>query len=137
METWGEYAIPREIGHITGFVIMESQEFFQELIRKRKQWYASTRENNFSFDILLSGLYHDPSHFVYEILQNAEDASATLITFSLFSDKLEIIHNGYFCISPQKGIFQSYLVEGDDPDRDINSCAIASMSIGWDDFVYS
>ena len=73
---------------------MESLDFFDELIRRREVWYTATRENKFDFDILLSGLYHDPSHFIYEILQNAEDASATSIKFSLFSDRLEIIHNG-------------------------------------------
>lgn len=39
-------------------------------------------------------LYTDKSHFVYELLQNAEDAEATSITFVQFPDRLEVMHNG-------------------------------------------
>ena len=46
-------------------------------------------------------------------------------------------HDGYFCISPQKGIFQCYPFEGVGPDRETNSCTIESMSIGWNDLVNS
>jgi hypothetical protein len=38
--------------------------------------------------------YSDRTHFIYEILQNAEDAEATYIKFQLFGDKLVILHNG-------------------------------------------
>lgn len=65
-----------------------------ELIRKRQGWITSSQENNFDFDSILAGLYNDPSHFVYEILQNAEDASAKTVHFELFEDKLDIRHNG-------------------------------------------
>lgn len=39
-------------------------------------------------------LYTDRSHFVYELLQNAEDAGATNITFTQYDDRLEVMHNG-------------------------------------------
>ena len=39
-------------------------------------------------------LYTDRSHFVYELLQNAEDAQATCITFIQYPDRLEVMHNG-------------------------------------------
>ncbi len=38
--------------------------------------------------------YSDRTHFIYEILQNAEDARATKIRFELRKDKLCIYHNG-------------------------------------------
>lgn len=38
--------------------------------------------------------YSDRTHFIYEILQNAEDAGATHIRFRLERDRLEICHNG-------------------------------------------
>ena len=38
--------------------------------------------------------YSDRTHFIYEILQNAEDAEATYIKFKLKKDQLEIYHNG-------------------------------------------
>lgn len=38
--------------------------------------------------------YSDRTHFIYEILQNAEDAGATRIQFHLEKEKLVIEHNG-------------------------------------------
>lgn len=42
----------------------------------------------------LSRLYTDRTHFVFELLQNAEDAGATRILFNLFDDRLEVAHDG-------------------------------------------
>ncbi|MCR4418011.1 MAG: hypothetical protein NUV92_09760 [Ignavibacteria bacterium] len=67
---------------------------FDELIRKRKDWVKSSKENNFDFDSILAGLYTDPSHFIYELLQNAEDEGAKEIRFELFEDRLDVYHNG-------------------------------------------
>ena len=39
-------------------------------------------------------LYTDKSHFVYELLQNAEDAGATQIKFIQHEDCLEVLHDG-------------------------------------------
>lgn len=44
--------------------------------------------------VLLQLLYSDRTHFVYELLQNAEDAGARKITFTLFRNRLEVSHNG-------------------------------------------
>ena len=38
--------------------------------------------------------YSDRTHFIYEIIQNAEDACATYIKFHLKKDRLLIFHNG-------------------------------------------
>lgn len=38
--------------------------------------------------------YSDEAHFVYELLQNADDAQASEITFDLHNDRLIIRHNG-------------------------------------------
>lgn len=67
---------------------------FEELIIKRKDWVRSSRENNFDVDSILAGLYTDPSHFIYELLQNAEDEGAKEIRFELFKDRLDVYHNG-------------------------------------------
>jgi len=40
-------------------------------------------------------LYTDKSHFVYELLQNAEDAGATQIKFLQYQDRLEVLHDGH------------------------------------------
>jgi len=39
-------------------------------------------------------LYPDQSHFIYELLQNAEDAGATRIRFELNAEVLTVTHNG-------------------------------------------
>jgi len=39
-------------------------------------------------------LYTDRSHFVYELLQNAEDAEARSIRFVQYPDRLEVMHDG-------------------------------------------
>lgn len=39
-------------------------------------------------------LYTDKSHFVYELLQNAEDAEASRIKFIQYPDRLEVLHDG-------------------------------------------
>lgn len=66
----------------------------EELIKNRKDFVDAQIKNGFDLTTVLVGLYSDASHFVYEILQNAEDARATRIKFILFRDKLIISHNG-------------------------------------------
>ncbi len=39
-------------------------------------------------------LYSDPTHFIYELLQNADDYGATEVSFELHPNKLTIEHNG-------------------------------------------
>jgi len=43
---------------------------------------------------LAEQLYSNPTHFIFELLQNAEDAKATTITFTLYANRLEVRHNG-------------------------------------------
>lgn len=44
--------------------------------------------------ILLENLYSDQTHFIFELLQNAEDAKASQAQFRLYSDRLEFEHDG-------------------------------------------
>jgi hypothetical protein len=43
---------------------------------------------------LLGHLYSDRAHFIFELIQNAEDAGATELSFTLFPDRLEVRHDG-------------------------------------------
>ncbi|MFZ0888177.1 MAG: hypothetical protein WA005_06975 [Candidatus Binataceae bacterium] len=43
---------------------------------------------------LLGRLYADPTHFIFELLQNAEDAGARKVKFSLYPDRLEFLNDG-------------------------------------------
>jgi hypothetical protein len=70
------------------------REQFSTLVKKRKRWVRSSQENDFDFDGILAGQYNDRSHFIYEILQNAEDAGASKVAFELSEDQLDIYHDG-------------------------------------------
>ncbi len=43
---------------------------------------------------LLGQLYSERTHFIFELIQNAEDAGATELVFELFDDRLEVRHDG-------------------------------------------
>jgi hypothetical protein len=43
---------------------------------------------------LLGQLYSDRTHFIFELIQNAEDAGARELAFELFDDRLEVRHDG-------------------------------------------
>lgn len=82
---------------MTGAQFVQNHSYvmdIQELIKNRKEFVDAQIKNGFDLTTVLVGLYSDASHFVYEILQNAEDAKATEITFDLQPDKLIINHNG-------------------------------------------
>lgn len=68
----------------------------QQLSEKRKKWVEANRENDFENGLkrLLTDLYPDNAHFIYELLQNAEDAGASQVHFILSKDSLEFEHDG-------------------------------------------
>ena len=77
---------------------MPTEEFlakFSQLNLKRNNLIVSLEENNMP-DILsvLTEIYPDEAHFVYELLQNAEDAEASKATFFLNQTGLIFQHNG-------------------------------------------
>ena len=43
---------------------------------------------------LLGHLYSERTHFIFELVQNAEDAGASELIFELFDDRLEVRHDG-------------------------------------------
>ena len=63
--------------------------------------YTKIREENiarYGWDTavldLLGQLYSERTHFIFELIQNAEDAGATEVAFELFEDRLELRHDG-------------------------------------------
>ena len=63
--------------------------------------YAQIRQENierYGWDTavldLLGHLYSERTHFIFELVQNAEDAGATELTFELFGDRLQVRHDG-------------------------------------------
>lgn len=69
---------------------------FKELSEQRKKWVEASQENNFEAGLsrLLTGLYPEKAHFIYELLQNAEDAKASEVTFILNDNSVEFEHDG-------------------------------------------
>jgi hypothetical protein len=75
---------------------MTDHEKLAELQSRRMEWVASTRTNGFQDGIndLLAHQYSEKTHFIFELLQNAEDAEATEVKFTLHPERLEFSHNG-------------------------------------------
>lgn len=65
-----------------------------KLYNKRKELVEHMKENNYNASEIIANLYSDVSHFIYELLQNAEDSEATFINFELKEDSLIITYNG-------------------------------------------
>lgn len=61
--------------------------------KNQDEWKALTREPQ-KYEALLAGHYSDSNHFVYELLQNAEDEKATKVVIEYYKDQLVFYHNG-------------------------------------------
>jgi hypothetical protein len=69
---------------------------FLEIVRGKRQELANVLSNDDYSGIreLVEDLYHDRAHFLFELLQNAEDAGATEVWFYLQPDRLIFEHDG-------------------------------------------
>lgn len=67
---------------------------FHQLSENRIELLRALDKNNFKILELLAGIYPDEAHFVYELLQNAEDSDANEVTFYLSKTGLIFQHNG-------------------------------------------
>lgn len=63
---------------------------------KRQRWVDASHENNFDRGIWNATVekYADPTHFIFELLQNAEDTGATWARFFLETSAIIFEHNG-------------------------------------------
>ena len=76
----------------------------------------------------LGRLYSDRTHFVYELLQNAEDADANRVGIELYGDRLEVSHDGkHFTEANVRGICG--VDEGTKPEDDLTK--IGKFGIGF------
>ncbi len=84
----------------------QEKKWFEELQRDREDIRKTLQKPSMSgVQRSVVEKYSDEAHFIYELLQNADDARATWVKFILEADKLIFIHNGtrHFNISdPQK-----------------------------------
>jgi len=77
---------------------------------------------------ILTDIYHDDAHFIYELLQNAEDAHATKVTFTLDSQGLRFQHNGKRQFTPKDIVSINSIGDSTKKD-DINQ--IGKFGIGF------
>ncbi len=61
--------------------------------KNKHDWFEMTN-NPQKYEALLAGHYSERNHFVYELLQNAEDARATKVVIEYYPNKLIFYHNG-------------------------------------------
>ncbi|RYY23230.1 MAG: hypothetical protein EOP62_20810 [Sphingomonadales bacterium] len=68
---------------------------FERLIQRRRKFIEGLEANRGEINLdIFEDFYPDKAHFVYELLQNAEDAGATEVAFTLLSDRLICDHDG-------------------------------------------
>ena len=71
------------------------EQYFEALTADRAK--AAESLESFALSGVKSSVvekYSDQAHFIYELLQNADDAKATTARFDLYEDKLVFAHNG-------------------------------------------
>ena len=73
--------------------IMGNIDYKKIYEKNRHDWYAMTEEPQ-KYEALLAGHYSDSNHFVYELLQNAEDEDADRVVIEYYTDHLVFYHNG-------------------------------------------
>ena len=74
---------------------MSKNPLFQKLTEKRR--ILSQQLKNpaaVGFWNMVMDKYSDQAHFIYELLQNADDAKATEVRITLLEDRMIFIHNG-------------------------------------------
>lgn len=103
---------------------------FRELCENRKAYVQIAKRNGFYEGLkqLLTQLYPERAHFIFELLQNAEDAGASEVQFRLNQDYLEFEHDGkrlfnYSDVEAITGISQS--------TKKDNGTAIGKFGIGF------
>ncbi len=67
---------------------------YKEIYDKNKHDWFEMTNNPQKYEALLAGHYSERNHFVYELLQNAEDARASKVVIEYYPDKLVFYHNG-------------------------------------------
>lgn len=73
----------------------ESATSIEALIERRRRLIEALDANKGEVNLdIFEDFYPDRAHFVYELLQNAEDAGATHVTFALKPDRLICEHDG-------------------------------------------
>ena len=82
-------------------------DWFEELRTKRQRWVDANKENAFDRGIWNATVekYADPAHFLFELMQNAEDEGATQAELVISEDAIVFEHDrGHFTREDIDGI---------------------------------
>ncbi|MCF7889471.1 MAG: hypothetical protein K9L78_05050 [Victivallales bacterium] len=102
---------------------------FDELSKKRKEYYWQAIQNgDRSHQIIAEDLYSDPTHFLFELMQNAEDEGATKVSIDLNDNGVEFFHNGNkFSLKD----IESITMFGNNDRKKFKSNSIGRFGIGF------
>lgn len=104
------------------------EDLYSEIREQSKQDYGQKFEE--WAPRILVDQYSDRTHFIFELIQNAEDAGATYVTFSLYPDRLVLCHNGKpFSEADIRGICGIRSTK-DDPDSGKNRSIRHRIQVG-------
>ena len=67
---------------------------YKKIYQKNKIDWKGLTDDPQRHEALLAGHYSDSNHFVYELLQNAEDEEASSVVFEYYPDRLVFYHDG-------------------------------------------
>jgi len=116
----------------------EQKGFFTKLAQRREIEADAFDEHGGIKRMLTENKYSDKAHFIYELLQNADDAKASKIRFKLSKSGLICSHNGlvHFNITdPDKkgdlGHINSITSIGNSSKRDDSEFKIGKFGIGF------
>ena len=81
-------------------------------VRREREDLARVLKKHAGIRKIVEDLYPDNAHFIYELLQNAEDTCATKVTFTLTIEGLTFEHNGRFFDTPDTSMRSQTLAKG-------------------------
>lgn len=67
---------------------------YRTIYEKNHRGWLDMTEKPGKYEALLAGHYSDSNHFVYELIQNAEDTKASCVVFEYHEDKMVFYHDG-------------------------------------------
>lgn len=88
-----------------GSTKLEKAKSIEEIAGVMYTYNEIARDAEWDVKSVLKDMYKDPSHFVFELIQNAEDTHATKVKMVLEKDKFLFMHNGKnFTLNDIKGV---------------------------------
>lgn len=97
MDNQQQYGRDRELSEMSTEEIEKLRAENDALRKKDKEKDAKIEElrktNTRIIDVLVD-LYTKKNHFIYELIQNAEDVMARDVLFVMYDDRLELLHDG-------------------------------------------